>query len=125
MATKLFKRLFSYSRNDSGGRFELCRRDKGEIGKWLRRHEVIGDASSGRECRISTIDWCNFSKELCLEKESQPIGAWRRQNIVEIDQLDFTIFVCRQWLFIRSRIPTSPGYSSGFSVNLLKLPGMI
>ena len=23
--------------------FELCRRDKGEIGKWLRRHEVIGD----------------------------------------------------------------------------------
>ena len=25
--------------------FELCRRDKGEIGKWLRRHEVIGDFS--------------------------------------------------------------------------------
>ena len=23
--------------------FELCRRDKGEIGKWLRRHEVIDD----------------------------------------------------------------------------------
>ena len=28
--------------------FELCRRDKGEIGKWLRRHEVIGDFSGHR-----------------------------------------------------------------------------
>ena len=48
--------------------FELCRRDKGEIGKWLRRLEVIGDfqdmdCPSCHSGRLRLVKDASYSKD--------------------------------------------------------------
>ena len=81
--------------------FDLCRKDKGEIGKWLRRHEVIGnfqdmDCPSCHSGRLRLVKDASYSKDgycfkccdrSCNKKVSIRKGSWFEGSHMTLEQV--------------------------------------